>query len=41
MLALASATLGAPPRTGNGATSLMQFTNPEGAEGTALKASDC
>ena len=31
----------APPRTGNGATSLMQFTNPEGAEGTALKASDC
>ena len=41
MLALATATLGAP-RRGDGTTSLMQFTNPEGADTMALKASgDC
>jgi hypothetical protein len=40
MLAVAAAALGAP-RRGDGTTSLMQFTNPEGAETMNLKASDC
>ena len=40
MLAVAQLALGAP-RRGDGATSLMQFTNPEGVDAMSLKASDC